>query len=167
MIYFLIRTRFLNRLTYARKLKSHFSILQMGSWIKKWKAFDCVFPNSLIPFIGDYVRIICAIINAFKPARVLDSSDVSARVEAMKTRSEKINQLQKFVEDNRLSYVRERIWLKIRDARECLADFPKLSLKKLKCLTIGIYQVSVTFISFKIFCKSWLPKIHFFYYAPK
>lgn len=80
-------------------------------------------------------------INAFKPPRVFDSSDDSTKVEAMKSRAQKINKLQKFVEDNGLSYGSTN-WIKITDIdEEYLLDFPKLSLKELKCLTIGIYQV--------------------------
>ena len=32
--------------------------------IKQWKALSNVKPNSQVPFIGDYVRIVCATCNA-------------------------------------------------------------------------------------------------------
>jgi len=38
--------------------------------IKRWKALGQVMPNSQIPLIGDFVRIVCAICNAFRPPRV-------------------------------------------------------------------------------------------------
>jgi len=38
--------------------------------IKRWKALGQVMPNSQIPLIGDFVRIVCAICNAFRPLRV-------------------------------------------------------------------------------------------------
>lgn len=112
--------------------------------IKKWKAFDCVFPNSQIPFIGDYVRIICAVINAFKPPRVFETSTDSAQVEIMRLRAQQCNLLQTFVEENGLSSRSVKNWEKVSD--ESLLDFPKLTLKDLRDLTLGIYQVSDLFV---------------------
>src|SRR5277367_3696956 len=43
--------------------------------VKKWKALDHVMPNSQIPYIGDYVRIVCALCNAYRPPLVDVSSD--------------------------------------------------------------------------------------------
>ena len=33
--------------------------------IKQWKALSNVMSNTQIPFIGDYIRIVCALCNAF------------------------------------------------------------------------------------------------------
>lgn len=112
--------------------------------IKKWKAFDCVFPNSQIPNIGDYVRIISAVINAFSPDRVFDQADDDYRVEAMKLRSQGNNQLQEFVVENRLSN-KTACWEKISD--DSVPDFPEFSMRDLRDLTLGVYQVStISFI---------------------
>ena len=43
--------------------------------IKIWKALDNTFPNHQIPYIGDHVRIVCALCNAFRPPRVKDKSE--------------------------------------------------------------------------------------------
>lgn len=107
--------------------------------IKNWRAFDHVFPNTQVPFIGNYVRIICAIINAFKANVVQEKSDDDNIVSKMKARFSKINRLQKFIEDNRLQNARA-CWESVTD--ESLPDFPVLKLKDLKDLTLGVYQVS-------------------------
>ena len=120
--------------------------------IKKWKAFDCVFPNAQIPYIGDYVRIICSIINAYSPNLVFDQAYDDYRAEAMKLRSQNSNELQLFVEENRLSH-KTAYWQKIYD--ESVPEFPRLSLKDLKDLTLGIYQVRKLFLY--TFKKSFIP----------
>lgn len=112
--------------------------------IKKWKALDQVFPNNQIPHIEDYVRIICAILNAFRPPRVFDQSDDEFKAQSMKNCLLK-NNLQQFVEDNRFA-TRFTCWESITE--NSLPDFPKLSLKKLRNLTFGVYQVRYVFFLF-------------------
>lgn len=107
--------------------------------LKKWKALDQVFPNNQIPFIGDYVRMVSALCNAFSPARVQDSSDDSEKAARMKECFGKMNELKDFVENNRLAQ-RTVIWENVTD--ESVPDFPRLTIKDLRDLTFGIYQVS-------------------------
>jgi len=60
-----------------------------------------IFPNTQIPYIGDYVRIVCAVRNAYRPPRVHASSDNDEIIaETMLVLSRKVNKLQKVVEDN-------------------------------------------------------------------
>ena len=40
--------------------------------IKQWEALSSVMPNSQVPFIGGYIRIVCAACNAFKPPLLLN-----------------------------------------------------------------------------------------------
>ena len=49
--------------------------------IKKWKVLSNKLPNSQIPYVGDYVRIVCSLCNAFRPPLVTstDSDKVIAR----------------------------------------------------------------------------------------
>ena len=49
--------------------------------IKKWKVLSNILPNSQIPYVGDYVRIVCSLCNAFRHPLVTntDSDKVIAR----------------------------------------------------------------------------------------
>lgn len=44
----------------------------VNGFLKKGKALDYVFPNSQIPYVGDYVCIVSALCNAFRPPRTSD-----------------------------------------------------------------------------------------------
>jgi len=62
--------------------------------LKKWKHLSQVVPNSQIPYIGDYVRIVAAICNAYRPPRVKASSqDDQIIAQRMLSLSEKPNVL--------------------------------------------------------------------------
>jgi hypothetical protein len=45
----------------------------MGCWervngsIKQWRFLDKVVPNKLVKYIGDFVKIVCAILNCSRP----------------------------------------------------------------------------------------------------
>lgn len=43
--------------------------------LKNWRALDKVILNTQIPYIGDYVRIICVILNAFHHTRIKNTED--------------------------------------------------------------------------------------------
>ncbi|GFU54165.1 DDE Tnp4 domain-containing protein [Trichonephila clavipes] len=45
---------------------------------KKWRALSNIIPNVQIPYIGDYVKIVSAILNAFHPARRNNIEDDNA-----------------------------------------------------------------------------------------
>ena len=49
--------------------------------IKKWKVLSNIMPNSQIPYVGDYVKIVCSLCNAFRPPLVTstDSDKVIAK----------------------------------------------------------------------------------------
>ncbi|GFT21659.1 DDE Tnp4 domain-containing protein [Trichonephila clavipes] len=38
--------------------------------LKNWRALSNIIPNVQLPYIGDDVKIVCAILNAFHPARL-------------------------------------------------------------------------------------------------
>lgn len=106
--------------------------------IKRWKALGHVIPNCQIPLIGDYVRIVCAICNAFRPPRVKKEYGDEIIAERMLRLVDQPNHLKSLVE--RENWMKQRvIWQKI-DA-QALNDFPKLTLEELRTLTIGIYQI--------------------------
>lgn len=105
---------------------------------KMWKALDHVFPNSQIPYIGEYVRIVSAFYNAFRPPRVTDSPSDVIIAERMLRLSRMPNVLQQRVE--REGWSRKRVMWQLMDA-DTLSDFPKLTMEELTQMTIGSYQI--------------------------
>lgn len=51
--------------------------------IKQWRALSNTMPNTQILFIGDYVRIVCALCNAFRKPLVTDSDNDHILAESM------------------------------------------------------------------------------------
>ena len=51
--------------------------------LKKWRYIDNVVPNSQIPFIGDYVRIVAGICNKYRPALASHHPDDQALANKM------------------------------------------------------------------------------------
>lgn len=121
-------------------VKYYFSwvIEAINGLIKTWKFLRNTMSNHHIPFIGDYVRIVCALCNAFRPARVSDTSKDSLKAEKMLEKINKKNELEDFIKDNNL--VSKRVcWDDI--TAESVTDFPKYSLNDLQSITLGTYQV--------------------------
>lgn len=50
--------------------------------IKRWRYLDKTLPTNQIPFIGDYVKIVCALSNRFSPP--LNKSTEEDEAEAVK-----------------------------------------------------------------------------------
>ncbi|XP_062607931.1 uncharacterized protein LOC134269743 [Saccostrea cucullata] len=107
--------------------------------LKQWRLLDKVIPNKLLPQVGDFVRIVCALCNCFRPC--LGSMDPETESVAIKMleRSQESNEVQVLVQENKL-LTRCAVYSAI-DASSELADFPVLSLDDLRSLTLGIYQV--------------------------
>jgi hypothetical protein len=85
----------------------------MNGLLKTWKMLAQVIPNSQTPYIDDFVRIVAALCNAYRPPRVEASSpDDEIIAQRMLARSRKTNDLQKYIEDN--GWIRRSvIWRKI------------------------------------------------------
>ena len=49
-------------------LKVRWVVESANSRIKRWKFLDKVLPTNQVPYVGDFVRIVCAISNKFLPA---------------------------------------------------------------------------------------------------
>jgi len=80
--------------------------------IKRWKALGQVMPNSQIPLIGDFVRIVCAICNAFRPPRVKKNDEQEIVAKRMLKLAKKPNQLKLLVETE--NWAKQRvIWQKM------------------------------------------------------
>lgn len=71
--------------------------------IKHWKYLAHVLPTNQVPFIGDYVRRVCAISNRFlRPLSVGDSDTDEALAAKMIHLSLQNNLLQIYIEENAL-----------------------------------------------------------------
>lgn len=106
--------------------------------VKKWKALSNTMPNSQIPYVGDYVRIVCALCNALRPPLVtsLEKDEVIAK--RMMILAKRPNKLQSKVLKNGWDKKRV-IWEKVQDAD--IENFPELTENELRDLTMGIYQL--------------------------
>ena len=51
--------------------------------VKQLKAVSNVMPNSQIPYIGDYIRIICSVCNAFRPVLLKNNEEDEVLAERM------------------------------------------------------------------------------------
>lgn len=77
--------------------------------IKKWKFLDNVVCNSQIPHIRDFVRVICAIINKYRPPLKKDNQDDDDIARQMRVAAlPKINSLQDRINKNPKLKFREK-----------------------------------------------------------
>jgi hypothetical protein len=100
-------------------------------------------PNSQVPFIGDFVRIVCAISNKYFPP--ISSPDQTDRDKEMATKMlqqcEKSNDLKIAIEDMGLNR-KVKVW---KTVNECdISNFPRLSDEQLSNLTFGVYQLRMS-----------------------
>lgn len=74
-------------------MKKVFSILSLFQINFKW--LDRVLPTNQVPFIGDYVRIVCAISNRYFPAlgRTVNEDDDIQLAREMQQKSTEVLQL--------------------------------------------------------------------------
>ncbi|XP_069107262.1 uncharacterized protein [Argopecten irradians] len=108
--------------------------------LKTWKSLDRILPNSPIPFIGDMVRIVCAICNTYR----LELSTGDTQQDLLGTKmlflSKQKNNLQAKMEEEGLASKRS-LWTKINRSASIL--FPVLSEEDLRNLTLGVYQINL------------------------
>ena len=75
-----------------RLLQIRWVVESANARIKSWKYFNHVLPTNQIPYIGDYIRIVCAICNKyFKPLCNADSDDDSRLASKMRALSSNAN----------------------------------------------------------------------------
>jgi hypothetical protein len=120
--------------------KVRWVVESVNARVKQWKFFDKVVPNTLVPHIGDFLKIVCAIMNKFRPplANMDPSTAVTAR--RMVEKAKEPNKVQIIVQENNLINKR-KIYFKMDASNDELTDFPKLSVDYLRYITMGIYQV--------------------------
>ena len=108
--------------------------------IKQWKIFDKVMYNTLIPSIGDYFSIVCAIINHFTSAFIIDTNKNRVIAEKMLQLFQQSNELKQYIDSIKDDSERDIKWRSL-DAAGALNDFSIFSYQSLIDLTLGIYQL--------------------------
>ena len=108
--------------------------------LKRWEFLGKTLPNHHIPYIGDYVRIIAAICNKYRPPLKTDDADDEEIAKKMLERAKlKRNPLKALVERMGIKPLVSK-WQKV-DGSDGNVDFPELSEQYLRSITLGIYQV--------------------------
>ncbi|CAC5423661.1 unnamed protein product [Mytilus coruscus] len=110
--------------------------------IKTWKYLSHTLPTNQIPFIGDFVRIVCALSNKYAPPLSQCTDVESDQLEAAKMihLSKMSNTLKEHVETENL-LKKKLIW---KVASECdLENFPRLDDQELRNITCGVYQMKL------------------------
>ncbi|CAC5387950.1 unnamed protein product [Mytilus coruscus] len=122
--------------------KVRWVVESVNARIKQWRFFDKVVSNHFIPIIGDLLRIVCAVCNKFRPPLAGTHPEDKSIAEAMLEKCKKGNAIQKMVTEEGL--LTKRTIYKLVDASNVLdelADFPVLSMDKLREITMGVYQL--------------------------
>ena len=88
--------------------------------------------------MGDYVRILWAICNAFWAPRIRDNPDDNLIAERMLRLASQPNHLRERAEQEWWAK-KKASWLPI--TQESLPDFPRLTLDELRYITLGVYQL--------------------------
>lgn len=101
--------------------------------IKQWKFLAKTVPNTLVPAVGDFVRIVCSLCNAFRDPLTPVNDQNSPLIEKM---------LQKllFLQENNLIHKRT-LFKELQEDDPDLDNFSKLSMESLRDITLGVYQV--------------------------
>lgn len=84
------------------------------------------------------MQIVCAILNAFHPRRVINVEDDEIIAQRMLDLVKEPNHLKQMVEDKGWAK-NKAIWTELTDTD--LQDFPRLTWDELRQLTLGIYQI--------------------------
>lgn len=111
--------------------------------IKKWKFLNNVVCNSEIPHIKDFIRIICAIINKYRPPLKPNNPEDDEIARQMRSAAlSQTNCLQERIARNpKLKFrSKSKNWVSI-ETRNTIPDFPVLNEEKLRKLTFGVYQL--------------------------
>ncbi|XP_048741615.2 uncharacterized protein LOC125655389 [Ostrea edulis] len=109
--------------------------------IKTWRYLGKTLPNSQIPCIGDYVRIVCSLCNKYRPPINSGTFDDDITIASTMTMlAKKTNELQQFVLENGLGK-RSMKWTSIDADSNTITDFPRLTEGDIRNLTIGVYQL--------------------------
>jgi hypothetical protein len=106
--------------------------------IKQFKFFDRVIQNSCLPYVHDYLRIVCAITNAYHSRLILNTTNDAEIARVMLEREKKKNLLEKKLDDK--DFQKAKKWERM-EVNKAVPDFPILSQSQLQDLLLGIFQL--------------------------
>ncbi|GFV85853.1 DDE Tnp4 domain-containing protein [Trichonephila clavipes] len=78
----------------------HWLVEAVNAQLKSWRDLNSIIPYIQIPYTGDYIKIVCAIIHAFHPARLNNIEDGNVIVQRMLDLVKMSYYLQRTVEEN-------------------------------------------------------------------
>ncbi|XP_061168891.1 uncharacterized protein LOC133178157 [Saccostrea echinata] len=123
--------------------KIRWVVESVNARIKTWRYLGKQLPNSQIPCIGDYVRIVSAICNKYRSPISTGNEESDLNMAAkMRHLLSKSNLLQQEVESHGLDKKSHR-WTKLDEATADLDDFPGFTEDEVRELTLGVYQVKL------------------------
>lgn len=102
--------------------------------IKNWKFFAQTVQNSSLPFIGDCLDIVCAIINRYHCPAMADIRNGREIARQMRAMWKEENALQK-----RLELLKQRKALRWSKYDAAMCFFPSLTEEHIRNLTFGMY----------------------------
>ena len=111
--------------------------------LKKWRIFDKVVPNTLVPVVSDYFSIVCALINRFFPVYMFDTGKYDLLAKKMLSLLNETNELKDYVARIKHGTERRLKWEAL-DASGTIMDFHRLSFDDLMELILGVYQLKQT-----------------------
>ncbi|CAL8115960.1 unnamed protein product [Orchesella dallaii] len=104
-----------------------------------WKFLDGIIENMLLPHLGDFVKIRCALLNAFfKPLKSDNPGDLEMADEILE-RAGLDNLLNEKKEEKSIPTAGSTNWLPI--VAEDLLDFPHISEEEIRRFTFGVYYI--------------------------
>ncbi|CAF1533143.1 unnamed protein product [Adineta ricciae] len=113
--------------------KSRWAVESANGKIKHFKYFNQTIQNASIPFLSDYLHIVCSIINAYQTPAIKDAHSGIGMATEMLSLLDTENTLQKH-----LSSMTNTRWRKY-DAKMCI--FPILSIDDIRRYCFGNYQL--------------------------
>lgn len=109
--------------------------------IKQWKYLDRVLPNSQIPYVADYVKIVCALMNKYWPETNTEDAEKEEQLGCkMLHLSKQQNVLHERIKSDGLEK-RSCRWEKT--SASSVLEFPRLSEEDIRNLTVGVYQLKL------------------------
>ncbi|XP_053380497.1 uncharacterized protein LOC123526886 [Mercenaria mercenaria] len=109
--------------------------------IKQWRFFDKVVPNVLLLRIGDFTRIVCAIMNKYYCPLASFSRNTEELARQMLERSQQSNRVLQYLQSNNLLNKRSCFAKVDASSLSFLSEFPKLTPDNLRDITMGVYQI--------------------------
>jgi hypothetical protein len=100
--------------------------------IKNWKFFTHTMQNASLPFLGDCLDIVCALINKYHRPAIVNIEEGYRIASQMRTMWNVQNELQKYLQE--LNQTKTLRWSKY-NAAMCL--FPVLTENNMQELTLG------------------------------